>query len=140
MKTPALLVASLLLAAAATAADPTPPVPSSASEIKLTNRSSFAPDSATKRSPFLPVGYVRKTAEVVVAKEFEVRPEMFTITAILLGNPPLAIINGKDRGVGDKIPLNASGSEFVTVKRIEDGQVILLHKAKEVTVQAGRRK
>lgn len=116
----------------------TPPAPSSASEIKLTNRSSFSTEN--KRSPFLPIGYVKKVEQVAAPVVMDVRPEMFIITAILLGNPPFAIINGKDRGIGDKIPVNASGSEFVIVRRIEDGQVVLVHRGREIVVAQGRRR
>lgn len=116
---------------------PPPPAPSATSEIKLTNRSAFAPDGG-KRSPFLPVGWTKKVEQRVEAVS-EVRPEMFKISAILLGNPPLAIINGKDRGVGDRVPAPGAPAEVVTVKRIEDGQVILLNRGKEILVPSGRR-
>lgn len=116
---------------------PAPPAPR---EIKITNRSSFDPDGATKRSPFLPIGYVRFVKEAPREQIPDVRPEMFVVSAILLGDPPLAIINGKDRGVGDRIPVNASGTEFVIVRRISDGQVTLEHRGRPIVVIAGRRR
>ena len=153
MKRAALLVLLAAIAPAclcaqappAASAAPTPaptaaPAPPAPREVKITNRSSFDPDGPTKRSPFLPIGYVRATKETPREVIPDVRAEMFTISAILLGDPPLAIINGKDRGVGDRIPVNASGTEFVIVRRISDGQVTLDHRGRPIVVIAGRRR
>ena len=109
-------------------------------ETKIINRSTFDPEGPTARNPFLPIGYVRPIQAAPREVVLDVRPEMFSITAILLGDPPLAIINGKDRGVGDRIPLNASGSEFVLVRRISDGEVILEYRGRPIVVPTGGRK
>ena len=132
--------------AAPAAATPPPaqaaaPVPAVPRETKIVNRSSFDADGGpTARNPFLPIGYVRPVRETPREVVLDVRPEMFSITAILLGDPPLAIINGKDRGVGDRIPLNASGSEFVLVRRISDGEVIMEYRGRTIVVPAGRKR
>ncbi len=128
--------------APASAPAPTPesPAPPAPREVKITNRSSFSLDGPTKRSPFLPIGYVRFVKEAPREAIPDVRAEMFTVSAILLGDPPLAIINGKDRGVGDRIPVNASGTEFVIVRRISDGQVTLDHRGRPIVVNAGRKR
>ncbi|MBS0656910.1 MAG: hypothetical protein JSR82_01525 [Verrucomicrobia bacterium] len=134
MKSLALLISGVCLTASLGAQ--TPAAPSSAADIKLTNRSSFSREGI-RRSPFLPIGHTKKVESVATPTFTEIRAEQFKISAILLGNPPIAIINGKDRGVGDRIPV---GNEAVTVKRIEDGQVILLHRDREIVVpQGGRR-
>lgn len=83
-------------------------------------RSTF--EASDARNPFLPIGYVRPALVVPQEKHPDIRPDMFNVTAILLGDPSLAIINGKDRAVGDRI---AIGSESVTVASIKDGQVTL---------------
>jgi len=134
MKRSALFLAGVAMGLAPLAAQPAA-APSSGADIKLTNRSSFSREGL-RRSPFLPIGYAKKVESVVAPTIAELRPEMFRISAILLGNPPIAIINGKDRGIGDRIPV---GSEFVTVKRIEDGQVILVHRDRELVVPQGKR-
>ena len=114
--------------------------PAASKETKIANRSAFDAEGPTGRNPFLPIGYVRPVQAAPREVVLDVRPEMFSITAILLGDPPLAIINGKDRGVGDRIPLNASGSEFVLVRRIADGEVILEYRGRPVVVPAGRKR
>lgn len=128
--------------APASAPSPTPvsPAPPAPREVKITNRSTFSLDGPTKRSPFLPIGYIRFVKEAPREAIPDVRAEMFTVSAILLGDPPLAIINGKDRGVGDRIPVNASGTEFVIVRRISDGQVTLDHRGRPIVVIAGRKR
>lgn len=135
MKRAPLLLALAVLAPAVLRAQA--PAPAAPREVKITNRSTFEPDGPTKRAPFTPIGYVRATKEAPREVIMDVRAEMFTVSAILLGDPPLAIINGKDRGVGDRIPV---GSDFVTVRRISDGQVTLDHRGRQFVVIAGRRR
>jgi hypothetical protein len=127
-------------APAATPAAVASPAPAVPRETKITNRSTFDPDGPTTRNPFLPIGYVRPVKAAPREMILDVRPEMFSITAILLGDPPLAIINGKDRGVGDRIPLNASGTEFVLVRRISDGEVTMEYRGRLIVVPAGRKR
>lgn len=127
-------------APAATPAQATTPAPAAPRETKVVNRSTFDPEGPTTRNPFLPIGYVRPVQEAPREVVLDVRPEMFSITAILLGDPPLAIINGKDRGVGDRIPLNASGTEYILVKRISDGEVIMEYRGRTLVVPAGRKR
>ncbi len=134
------LFLAALTPAGVSAQAPDAPAAPTPREIKITNRSSFDLDGTIKRSPFLPIGYVRFVKEAPREQIPDVRPEMFVVSAILLGDPPLAIINGKDRGVGDRIPVNASGTEFVIVRRIADGQVTLEHRGRPIVVIAGRRR
>lgn len=136
---PAAAPAAPAAAAPAPTAEPAAAAPPAPREVKITNRSTFDPNGPPKRSPFVPIGYVRPVKESAREVVLDVRAEMFIVSAILLGDPPLAIINGKDRGVGDRIPLNPSGSEFVTVRRISDGQVTLDHRGRAIIVNAGRR-
>jgi hypothetical protein len=125
---------------ATTPAAAVPTAPAAPRETKITNLSAFDPNGPTTRNPFLPIGYVRPVKEAPREMILDVRPEMFSITAILLGDPPLAIINGKDRGVGDRIPLNASGTEFVLVRRISDGEVTMEYRGRLIVVPAGRKR
>jgi len=51
---------------------------------------------------------------------------MFHVTAISLGNPPLAVVNGRNVAVGDHISVNSSRPNAVVkveVASIADGQV-----------------
>lgn len=103
---------------------------------KLKNRSSFTA-SEQSRPPFWPVGHVKKArggSDVVV--DSNPRPnlssEMFNVTSIVLGNPSLAIINGRAYGEGEflrqardsrgKAPNERSR---IRVARIVDGMVTL---------------
>ncbi len=140
MKASLLLFAFGLPVACVSAQQAPPASAPRAKDIKLERHSSFSADS-NGRNPFVPIGYQKPVAAVVKVVEIDVRAEMFVVTATLPGNPPLAIINGKDRGIGDRIPLNANGSEFVIVKRIDDGQVTLNHRVKgDIVVPVGRRR
>lgn len=84
------------------------------------------------RNPFLPIGYVRPVAAPAVPVEVvpTVRPEQFVVTSFSLEPPPLVVINGRTYSVGEKIPVDATGNEFVTVRRIMDGAVILDHRGR----------
>lgn len=94
------------------------------------NHSTFEPSDA--RNPFVPIGYVRPTPTLPEDKHPDIRPDMFKVTAILLGEPSIAIINRKEYAVGDVISI---GTESVTVQAIKDGNVTLrTTKGKAVTV------
>jgi hypothetical protein len=104
------------------------PKPTTA-ELALKSRSTFSAAGETAvRNPFLPIGYVRAAGPVKVEAVMEVHPEQFTVTSTLLDVPALAVINGKSYEIGDKIRLDNTGKEFVTVKQIGDGVVLLEHR------------
>ena len=67
-----------------------------------------------------------------VVQQLDVRAEQFVVTSISVDYPPLAVINGKTRGVGDHIPVSPDGREFVLVKQILDGQVVLDYRGHEL--------
>lgn len=111
--------------------------PSGAREIKFTNRSAFQPDGGSGRNPFLPIGYARAAPVVAKPVEMAVTAEMFALKGTL-GTE--AIINGKIYSLNGRIPLNANGSEFITVRRIDDGSVILDYRGRLITIQMGGKK
>lgn len=118
---------------AAPAPASTPKPPAHGGDFALKSRSTFSVtgDAATAtRNPFLPIGYVRPAGPVKVEAVADVRPEQFIVTSTLLDVPALAVINGKSYEVGDKIPVDATGKEFVTVKQIGDGVVVLDHRGR----------
>ena len=59
------------------------------------------------------------------------------VTTVSLDVPPLAVVNGKTRGVGDHIPVSADNKEFVLVKQILDGQVVLDYHGRELRAVSG---
>lgn len=122
------LVASVALA------ESTPP----AASLRPHHLSTFS--KVAQRNPFLPIGYARKVESPVAPKAPEVRPDMFVVTAIVLGTPPIVIINGRDYTVGDRLPVPNEGSASVTIVRIEDGLVVLRHRDLELSVRPGRRR
>jgi hypothetical protein len=73
---------------------------------QLKKRSSFdVPKRAA--SPFLPIGWLKpqETSQVAVAPAAPVRPVLdeknYNLSSILLGNPPLAVINGRSYSEGE---------------------------------------
>ncbi len=108
----------------------------SGKEYVLKNASSFTPPPVDSRNPFWPIGWV-PTAVVattaVVAPVVDVKAEQFTVTSISVDYPPLAVINGQTKGVGERVPVPGT-QEFVTVRKISDGMVVLEHKGHDLNV------
>ena len=118
-------------------ADPDAEGPAKVERYQLKNRSYFR-TSQTSRTPFWPIGYVKANqtteAPAAPAPVTKLSPEMFAVTSILLGNPSLAVINGRAYGEGEYLrPARAiaqtaaagSGANRVRVVRILDGMVTL---------------
>ena len=151
-----ILVAPLLLAAGknpapvalkSKAADEPAPVESknkSAEEpapTVLKNKSSFHIDAGT-RSPFWPISW-KPTGRVAAGgtDQGEVPPGAFLVTTITLdGATRFAIINGKSMSEGQQFGLQVGTQVYqVTVKRIEDGRVILGRRDEEIVVPLRRK-
>ncbi len=131
-----LLFAALALAAvqALTAAE-APPV-----EVKHT--SSFKID-ASGRNPFWPIGW-QPAAKTPTGDEHggpDIPESAFLLTAITLDNGTrFAIINGKAMQEGQQFGLKMGAQTFqLSVKRIEDGRVILLRRGQEIAVLLHRK-
>lgn len=127
----ALAVAALGQDGAAPAAEPTPaPEQQKATSTKryeLKNKSTFSV-AADIRSPFLPIGWVKsgEVATPVVQQRQTVDPSGFRVTSILLGNPSMAVINGRSYEEGQFLRMPRGGPQvLVRVYRIGDGQVWL---------------
>ena len=109
----------------------------SGKEYVLKNVSSFTPPPVESRNPFWPIGWVPSaaipTTGTAVAPVADVKAEQFTVTSISVDYPPLAVINGQTKGVGERVPVAGTG-EFVTVKKITDGVVVLEYKGHELNV------
>jgi hypothetical protein len=111
------------------------------SAIALKNKSSFNVDAGT-RSPFWPISW--KPAGKVASggtDQGEVPPGAFVVTTITVdGGAHFAIINGKSMGEGQQFGLQIGTQVYqVTVKRIEDGRVILGRRDEEIVVPLRRK-
>ena len=112
--------------------------------ISVKNKSSFQMDAGA-RSPFWPIGW-KPTARVAGAgaggaAQGEVPPNAFLVTSITLdGATRFAIINGKTMGEGQQFGLQVGTQIYqVTVKRIEDGRVIIGRGEEEIVVPLRRK-
>ena len=109
--------------------------------IVLKNKSAFNIDPAT-RSPFWPISW-KPTGKVASGgtDQGEVPPGAFLVSTITLdGGTKFAIINGKSMSEGQTFGLQIGTQVYqVTVKRIEDGRVILGRRDEEIVVPLRRK-
>ena len=112
-----------------------------ASPITLKNKSAFNLDAGT-RSPFWPISW-KPTGKVASGgtDQGEVPPGAFVVSTITVdGGAHFAIINGKSMGEGQQFGLQIGTQVYqVTVKRIEDGRVILGRRDEEIVVPLRRK-
>lgn len=112
-----------------------------AAPIAVKNKSSFRLDAGA-RSPFWPIGW-KPTGKVASGgtDQGEVPPGAFLVSSITLdGTTHFAIINGKTMSEGQVFGLQLGTQVYqVTVKRIEDGQVILSRHDEEIVVPLRRK-
>ena len=109
--------------------------------IVLKNKSAFNVDPAT-RNPFWPISW--KPAGKVASggtDQGEVPPGAFLVSTITVdGAARFAIINGKSMSEGQQFGLQIGTQVYqVTVKRIEDGRVILGRRDEEIVVPLRRK-
>lgn len=94
-----------------------------------------------ERNPFWPVGWKptaapsTPTAPATETLEVVIHPEDYALTAILLGRPPMAVINNREYAEGDFILIMPGGQKSkVQLEQVLDGKVILRYMNKEYTV------
>ena len=113
---------------------------------ELKNRSSFAIDPEA-RTPFWPIGWKKSNKAFAPAvrvaptiiREFQIQPQHFTVSSVLLGNPPLATINGRAFGEGEVLPVVVGGRPVrVIVKGVRDGGVWLDQSGHQIFVPLRR--
>ena len=129
-----LICLSILATPALLADEPAP--------IALKNKSSFNIDAGT-RSPFWPINW-KPTGTVARSggtDQGDVPAGAFLVTTITLdGATRFAIINGKSMQEGQQFGLQIGTQVYqVTVKRIEDGRVILGRRDEEIVVPLRRK-
>jgi len=110
--------------------------------IELKNKSSFTMD-ASGRNPFWPIGWkpVARTQNTVEHVGPEILPTAFVVSSITVDNGTrFAIINGKPMQEGQQFGLQLGNQTYqLTVKKIEDGQVILARRDQEIVVPLRRK-
>jgi len=110
--------------------------------IELKNKSSFTMD-ASGRNPFWPIGWkpVARTQNTVEHVGPDILPSAFVVSSITVDNGTrFAIINGKPMQEGQVFGLQLGNQTYqLTVKKIEDGQVILAMRDQEIAVPLRRK-
>ena len=150
MKTFSLLAILILSCAGSVrSADETPatdaqaaPPASNASLVDEKNKSTFTIE-ATERNPFWPIGWkpVAKAGVETTAGP-TIPPSTFLVSSITLGGEGerFAIINGKVMQEGQQFGLQVGNQTYqITVKSIQDGQVVLLRRDEEIVVPLRRK-
>ena len=109
--------------------------------IKLKNKSAFTME-ASGRNPFWPIGF-RPTAKASTTQHAgpEIQSSTFVVSSITLDQRGrFAIINGKTMQAGQQFGLQVGSQTYqITVKAIEDGQVILGRRDEEIIVPLRRK-
>jgi len=136
------LVAIRSSAAAEAPAQPEAPVAEVAT-IELKHKSSFSLDEGG-RNPFWPIGWKPAAKQSNNNSENagpEIQPTSFLVTSITVDQGArYAIINGKAMTEGQVFGLQFGNQTYqITVKAIQDGQVILLRRDQEIAVPLRRR-
>jgi len=124
-----LAVAFVVAVTSVCATEPSTVAPKTHPPYELKNRSVFsAPE--TIRPPFWPIGWVRRQqgtpTQAIVAPKVAFNEKSFIVTSILLGNPSLAVINGRSYTEGEflRVP-RGTATPRIRVQRIVDGGVQL---------------
>jgi hypothetical protein len=147
-RTLAILLVGLDAASAQEAADATDaeangPRPAENPPIELKNKSSFAIED-TQRNPFWPVGWRpanKASAQTTETASGEISPASFLVSSITVDTGGrFAIINGKVMNEGQVFGLQVGNQTYqLTVKAIQDGQVVLGRRDQEIIVPLRRR-
>ena len=96
------------------------------------------------RNPFWPIGW-KPAAKISTNTNEHVGPEIlptaFLVSSIVLDpGAKFAIVNGKTMQEGTVFGLQLAGQTYqITVKAIQDGQVVLLRRDQEIIVPLRRR-
>lgn len=111
--------------------------------IDLKNKSSFAMDNGS-RNPFWPIGW-KPAAKISNSGAEHAGPDLpataFVVSTITLGEGGrFAIINGKTMLEGQQFGLQMGNQTYqITVKKIEDGRVILGRRDQDIVVPLRRK-
>jgi hypothetical protein len=108
--------------------------------IELKHKSSF--DATDARDPFWPIGWKRpgpKSASSEAGPDLS--PASFSLTSVTMGTGTrFAILNGKIMQEGQQFGLQFGNQVYqVTLRSIEDGQVVLTYQDAEIIVPLRRK-
>ena len=108
--------------------------------IELKHKSSF--DATDVRDPFWPIGWKKpgpKSATPGAGPDLS--PTSFSLTSVTMGaGARFAILNGKVMQEGQQFGLQFGNQVYqVTLRSIEDGQVVLLYQDAEIVVPLRRK-
>jgi hypothetical protein len=136
--------ASLLMACnglhAGNATAPTVDTTSAQTPVYTPKNKSVFTGTTGAHNPFWPIGWV-KTAEETSDTASSVTPKAddFMVTTILLNDPPMAVINGKDMAEGEIAALPVEGQDVtVQLLAVQDGRVILRWQNQNIAVPLHR--
>lgn len=125
-----------------TAALAAAPAEAPAAPLELKNKSSFAIDE-TSRNPFWPIGWKPSPKQTTATEGIgpEIQPNLFMVSSITVDSGGrYAIINGQVMTEGQVFGLQLGNQTYqITVKAIQDGQVILARRDEEIPVPLRRR-
>jgi hypothetical protein len=134
----AILVLGSMALSCVRAAEAEEPAPN---PIELKNKSAFAMD-ASGRNPFWPIGWkpVVRT-QTTEHSGPDISPSAFVVSSITLDHGArFAIINGKVMEEGQQFGLQLGNQTYqLTVKAIQDGQVVLARRDQEIIVPLRRK-
>ncbi len=96
--------------------------------------------STDQHNPFWPIGWVKMANETADTAATAVpHADDFTVTTILLNEPPMAVINGKEMAEGEVAPLPVNGASIVVqLLAVQDGRVILRWENQNIIVPIHR--
>jgi hypothetical protein len=111
--------------------------------IELKNKSAFTLENGS-RNPFWPIGWKPSAKVANTGADHaggDLLPSAFLVTTITLdAGTHFAIINGKAMVEGQQFGLQLGTQTYqITVKRIEDGRVILARRDQEIVVPLRRK-
>src|SRR3954462_10993835 len=119
-----------------------PPAAAPVPVLEVKTKSSFVMDD-NSRNPFWPIGWKPASKQAVSNDTSgpQVQPGSFVVTSITVDQGGrFAIINGKAMTEGQVFGLQMGNQTYqITVKAIEDGQVVLLRRDQEIFVPLRRR-
>ena len=124
-------------------AKPAPKAAAEAPVLELKHKSSFTMEEGS-RNPFWPIGWKPAVKHAVNTTESvgpEISPTSFMVSSITVDSSGrYAIINGKVMNEGQVFGLQMGNQTYqITVKAIQDGQVVLLRRDQEIIVPLRRR-
>ena len=93
-----------------------------------------------EHNPFWPIGWVKTMNESADSTaSVTPRAEDFIVTTILLNDPPMAVINGKDMAEGEVASMPINGQDVVVqLMAVRDGSVILRWENQNIVVPIHR--